>query len=57
MTDPERETPILEGKLYPATGTRRPLPRPRLDSCTAVLDGMYRVTLLNASRPATVSPP
>jgi LuxR family transcriptional regulator, maltose regulon positive regulatory protein len=48
MTDPERETPILEGKLYPATGTRRPLPRPRLDSCTAVLDGMYRVTLLNA---------
>ena len=48
MTEQEREAPILEGKLYPATGTRRPLPRPRLDSCSAVLDGAYRVTLLNA---------
>ncbi len=48
MTDQEREAPILEGKLYPATGTRRPLSRPRLDSCTAVLDGVYRVTLLSA---------
>src|ERR1700722_632831 len=49
MTEQESEAPILEGKLYPATGTRRPLPRPRLDSCSAVLDGAaYRVTLLNA---------
>lgn len=48
MTDQEREAPILEGKLYPATGTRRPLSRPRLDSCTAVLDGAHRVTLLSA---------
>src|SRR5690348_7429640 len=39
---------ILEGKLYPATGTRRPLARPRLDSLSDVLDGGYPVVLLVA---------
>jgi ATP/maltotriose-dependent transcriptional regulator MalT len=43
-----RETPILAAKLYPATGTRRPLPRSRLDSLSEVLDGAYPVTLLDA---------
>jgi LuxR family transcriptional regulator, maltose regulon positive regulatory protein len=47
MTD-GREAPILEGKLYPATGTRRPLPRPRLDSLSDVLDGSYPVVLVVA---------
>jgi LuxR family transcriptional regulator, maltose regulon positive regulatory protein len=45
---PDQEPPIFEGKLYPATGTRRPLSRPRLDACSEVLNGMYRVTVLNA---------
>jgi len=42
------EAAILEGKLYPATGTRRPLPRPRLDSLSDVLDGGYPVVLVVA---------
>jgi ATP/maltotriose-dependent transcriptional regulator MalT len=41
-------TPILDGKLYPATGTRRPLPRSRLDSLSEVLDGGYPVVLVDA---------
>jgi LuxR family maltose regulon positive regulatory protein len=48
MTEQEREAPIQESKLYPATGTRRPLPRPRLDSCADVLSGAFPVTLLVA---------
>src|SRR5580658_5577862 len=48
MTEQEREAPIQQGKLYPATGTRRPLHRPRLDSCTDVLTGVFPVTLLVA---------
>jgi LuxR family transcriptional regulator, maltose regulon positive regulatory protein len=42
------EAAILEGKLYPATGTRRPLPRPRLDSLGEVLEGGYPVVLVGA---------
>lgn len=42
------ETAILEGKLYPATGTRNPLTRPRLDSSHEVLDGRYPVVLVSA---------
>jgi LuxR family transcriptional regulator, maltose regulon positive regulatory protein len=41
-------TPILKGKLYPATGTRSPLPRPRLDGLSAVLTGDYPVVLVGA---------
>jgi LuxR family transcriptional regulator, maltose regulon positive regulatory protein len=48
VTGEARETPILRGKLYPATGTRRPLPRPRLDSLSDVLDGSYPVVLVAA---------
>jgi LuxR family maltose regulon positive regulatory protein len=48
VTEDPSETAILEGKLYPATGTRRPLPRPRLDSLSDVLDGGYPVVLVVA---------
>src|ERR1700683_2218839 len=48
MTGEARETPILRGKLYPATGTRKPLPRPRLDSLSDVLHGSYPVVLVAA---------
>ncbi len=48
MTADRDEAAILEGKLYPATGTRRPLPRPRLDSLSDVLDGGYPVVLVVA---------
>ena len=48
MTDQEHEAPIQQGKLYPATGTQRPLSRPRLDSCDDVLSGVFPVTLIVA---------
>lgn len=48
MTGEVRKRLIVEGKLYPATGTKRPLPRPRLDASSDVLDGGYPVVLLNA---------
>jgi LuxR family maltose regulon positive regulatory protein len=48
MTGDARETAIFRGKLYPATGTRRPLPRARLDSLTDVLEGNYPVVLVAA---------
>jgi len=48
VTADRDEAAILEGKLYPATGTRRPLPRPRLDSLSDVLDGGYPVVLVVA---------
>jgi LuxR family maltose regulon positive regulatory protein len=48
MTDNPSEALIVEGKLYPATGTRSPLSRPRLDSsCDALEDG-YAVLLVDA---------
>src|ERR1700722_19656796 len=48
MTDNPIEALIIEGKLYPATGTRSPLPRPRLESsCDALEDG-YAVLLAAA---------
>ncbi len=48
MPHDEREPPLLESKLYPATGTRDPLARPRLDSRSEVLEGDYPVVLLFA---------
>jgi len=48
VTETRDETAIFESKLYPATGTRRPLPRPRLDSLSDVLDGGYPVVLVVA---------
>jgi LuxR family transcriptional regulator, maltose regulon positive regulatory protein len=47
MTDSPGETHI-EGKLYPATGTRSPLPRPRLESSCDALDEGYAVLLVAA---------
>src|SRR5882724_8268699 len=40
--------PIVQSKLFPATGTRKPLPRPRLDSCSVVLDGIFPVVVVAA---------
>ena len=48
MTSEKLEAPILEAKLYPAVGTRRPLPRPKLDSSCEVLDGNHPVVLVIA---------
>src|SRR5258708_30501549 len=40
--------PIIQGKLFPATGARNPLPRPRLDSSSDVLDGIFPVVVVAA---------
>ena len=48
MTDKRYEPAIIEGKLFPATGTRKPLPRPRLDASSDVLDGIFPVVLVGA---------
>src|SRR6202163_189544 len=40
--------PIIQGKLFPATGARKPLPRPRLDSSSDVLDGIFPVVVVAA---------
>src|SRR5271168_1111781 len=48
MTGKRHERAIIQGKLFPATGTRKPLPRPRLDSSSDVLDGIFQVVILAA---------
>ena len=48
MTGKPYERAIIEGKLFPATGTRKPLPRPRLDSSSDVLDGIFPVVVVAA---------
>jgi LuxR family transcriptional regulator, maltose regulon positive regulatory protein len=48
MTGKRQERAIIQGKLFPATGTRKPLPRPRLDSSTNMLDGHFPVVVLAA---------
>jgi LuxR family transcriptional regulator, maltose regulon positive regulatory protein len=48
MTGKRHEPAIIQGKLYPANGTRRPLPRPRLDSSNDVLDGIFQVVVVAA---------
>src|ERR1700729_1384712 len=48
MTDKRHERAIIQGKLFPATGTRKPLPRPRLDSSSDVLDGVFPVVWVAA---------
>src|SRR3984957_6708144 len=40
--------PIIQGKLFPATGPRKPLLRPRLDSSSDVLDGIFPVVVVAA---------
>jgi LuxR family maltose regulon positive regulatory protein len=48
MTEKRHEPAIIQGKLFPATGTRKPLPRPRLDSSSDVLDGIFPVVVVAA---------
>jgi len=48
MTGNRHVHPIIQGKLFPATGTRKPLPRPRLDSSSDVLDGIFPVVVVAA---------
>src|SRR6202051_3281831 len=48
MTDKRHERAIIQGKLFPATGPRKPLPRPRLDSSSDVLDGIFPVVVVAA---------
>jgi LuxR family transcriptional regulator, maltose regulon positive regulatory protein len=48
MTGKRHERAIMQGKLFPATGTRKPLPRPRLDSSSDVLDGIFPVVVVAA---------
>jgi LuxR family maltose regulon positive regulatory protein len=48
MTGKLHERGIIQGKLFPATGTRKPLPRPRLDSSSDVLDGVFPVVVVAA---------
>jgi len=48
MTGNQHVHPIIQGKLFPATGTRKPLPRPRLDSSSDVLDGIFPVVVIAA---------
>jgi ATP/maltotriose-dependent transcriptional regulator MalT len=48
MTGKRHERTITQGKLFPATGTRKPLPRPRLDSSSDVLDGIFQAVVVAA---------
>ncbi len=48
MTGKRHQHAIIQGKLYPATGTRKPLPRPRLDSSSDMLDGLFPVIVVAA---------
>src|ERR1700729_3675988 len=48
MTDKRQERAIIQGKLFPGTGARKPLPRPRLDSSSDVLDGVFPVVVVAA---------
>jgi LuxR family maltose regulon positive regulatory protein len=48
MTGKRHERAIIQGKLFPATGTRKPLPRPRLDASSDVLDGIFPVVVVAA---------
>jgi LuxR family transcriptional regulator, maltose regulon positive regulatory protein len=48
MTGKRPERVIIQSKLFPATGTRKPLPRPRLDSSSDVLDGIFPVVVVAA---------
>jgi len=48
MTGKRHERAIIQGKLFPATGTRKPLPRPRLDASSDVLDGIFPVVVMAA---------
>jgi LuxR family transcriptional regulator, maltose regulon positive regulatory protein len=44
----KHERAIIQGKLFPAAGARKPLRRPRLDSSSDVLDGIFPVVVVAA---------
>lgn len=48
MTGKPHDRATIPGKLFPANGTRKPLPRPRLDSSSDVLDGVFPVVVVAA---------
>jgi ATP/maltotriose-dependent transcriptional regulator MalT len=48
MSGNRQERTIIQSKLFPATGTRKPLARPRLDSSSDVLDGVFPVVVVAA---------
>src|SRR6202161_3469051 len=48
MTNKRHERAIIQRNLFPATRTRKPLPRPRLDSSSDVLDGIFPVVVVAA---------
>jgi len=48
MSAEERATPILESKLFPASGTRSPVPRSRLDASRDALEDSHRVVAIVA---------
>jgi LuxR family transcriptional regulator, maltose regulon positive regulatory protein len=48
MTGKRHQRPIIQSKLFPAAGTTKPLPRPRLDSSSDVLDGVFPVVVVAA---------
>ena len=48
MTVETLEAPILESKLYPATGTSKPMARPALEASNEVLDGDCPVVVVAA---------
>jgi LuxR family transcriptional regulator, maltose regulon positive regulatory protein len=48
MSCKRHERAIIQSKLFPATGTRKPLPRPRLDSSSDVLNGIFPVIVVAA---------
>src|ERR1700726_2138999 len=48
MTDNRQERAIIQGKLFPPAGKRKPLPRPRLDSSRDVMDGIFPVVVVAA---------
>jgi LuxR family transcriptional regulator, maltose regulon positive regulatory protein len=48
MTGKQHERETIQSKLFPATGTRKPLPRPRLDASSDVLDGVFPVVVVAA---------
>src|ERR1700721_4338357 len=48
MTGNRHDRAIIQAKLFPAPGSRKPLPRPRLDSSSDVLDGIFQVVVVAA---------
>jgi LuxR family transcriptional regulator, maltose regulon positive regulatory protein len=48
MNGKRHERAIIQGKLFPAAGARKPLPRPRLEYSGDVLNGTFQVVVVAA---------